>query len=169
MRISALGIVAAFSTVAATCAADEGDRLMNFFSFFEGSWEVSESTGNVGVMKIEKGVSARCHILSYTAGDRTSDEICGYNRLTKKWTCIGYSANGDRYAYEMVDPPKREEVTLGDRWTSTLKGVAGDGKPMSSSAVFVVHGQDDYTVTITDRKVGGEKEEGIVLKFKRKK
>jgi hypothetical protein len=35
--------------------------------------------------------------------------------------------------------------------------------------VFVVNGRGDYTVTIKDRKVGGKKEDGVVLEFKRKK
>ena len=149
-------------------ASDEATRLMSYFSSFEGTWDIADSMGNKGVLKIAKGASGKCHVLSYVAGESKFNEVCGFDPVSKKWTCYGFSATGERYAYVM-HPPARDTVRDGDVILASSSGVDANGRKTSAKMTFTVNSKNEYRLEITERTIGEEDQPDLVVEFERKR
>ena len=104
--------------------ADEATRLMQYFSYFEGTWQVTDLNGDRrGSMTIKRGEGGTSHILEYRLGDERKTELWGYDPTSKNWTAIGFAENGERYSQVMMEVPKHETPTAGDRWSDSYNFV----------------------------------------------
>ncbi|GKS57817.1 hypothetical protein YTPLAS18_13440 [Nitrospira sp.] len=104
--------------------ADEATRLMKFFSYFEGTWRVTDFDGHRrGSLTIQRGESGTSHVLEYWLGEVKRTELWGYDPTSKSWTAIGFAHNRERYSQVMTEVPNRDTPQAGDRWSDKHEGV----------------------------------------------
>ena len=150
--------------------ADEATRLMEYFSYFEGTWQIIDLTGDgKGSMTIKRGEGGTSHVLEYRLGDGRKTELWGYDPTSKNWTAIGFAQNGERYSQVMMEVPKHETPKPGDRWSDKHEGVLPSGEKTSSRLDFSIESKDSYTVKVTDITVGESKQEDVAMRITRQR
>lgn len=150
-----------------TCA-DEAARLLEYFSYFEGTWEVTDlNADGKGSMTIRRGESGTSHVLEYRVGEERKTELWGYDPTGKCWTAIGFNQNGERYSQEMAEVPKNATAKPGDRWSDKHEGVLPSGEKTSSRLDFYIESKDSYKVKVTNITVGESKLEDASFRITR--
>lgn len=130
---------------------------MEYFSYFEGAWEVANLNGDEkGSMTIRRGESGTSHVLEYRLGDDRKTELWGYGPAGKCWTAIGFNQNGERYSQVMMDVPKHATAKAGDRFWDKHEGVLPSGEKTAARLEFHIESEHSYTVQVTDIIVGGQ-------------
>jgi hypothetical protein len=148
--------------------ADEAARLMEYFSYFEGTWQITELNGDrKGSMTIRRGEGSTSHVLEYRLGQERKTELWGYDPISKHWTAIGFAQNGERYSQVMRDVPKRETTQAGDSWYDKHEGALPSGEKTSSRLDFHIESKDSYTVNVTNITVGESKQEDVAMRITR--
>lgn len=148
----------------------EATRLMEYFSYFEGTWQVTDLNGDgKGSMTIKRGEGGTSHVLEYRLGDERKTELWGYDPTSKNWTAIGFTQNGERYSQVMTEVPKHETPRAGDRWSDKHEGVLPSGEKTSSRLDFLIESKDSYTVTVTNITVGVSKQEDVAMRITRQR
>jgi hypothetical protein len=148
--------------------ADEAARLMEYFSYFEGKWQITELNGDrKGSMTIRRGEGSTSHVLEYRLGQERKTELWGYDPISKHWTAIGFAQNGERYSQVMRDVPKRETTQAGDSWYDKHEGALPSGEKTSSRLDFHIESKDSYTVNVTNITVGESKQEDVAMRITR--
>lgn len=148
--------------------ADEAPKLMEYFSYFEGTWQVTDlNGGGKGFMTIKRGEGGTSHVLEYRLGDERKTELWGYDPTSKNWTAIGFAQNGERYSQVMTEVPKHETPKAGDRWSDKHEGVLPSGEKTSSRLDFFIESKDSYTVKVTNITVGESKHEDVATRITR--
>jgi hypothetical protein len=150
--------------------ANEATNLLEYFSYFEGTWEVTDlNTDGKGSMTIRRGESGTCHLLEYRVGDERKTELWGYDPTGKCWTAAGFNQNGERYCQVMMEVPKHATAKVGDRWSDKHEGVLPSGEKTSSRLEFHIESKDSYTVKVTNITVGESKKEDASFRITRQR
>jgi hypothetical protein len=148
--------------------ADEATRLREYFTYFEGTWQITELNGNeLGSMTIRRGEGGTCHVLEYRVGDDRRTELWGYDPTSKHWTAIGFTQNGERFSQVMVGVPEHETPKVGDLFSDRHEGILPSGEKTSSTLQFHIESADSYTVKVTDITVGESKQEDVSFRITR--
>ena len=138
---------------------DEAPRLMEYFSYFEGTWEVTDlNEGAKGSMTIRRGEGGTSHVLEYRLGDDRRTELWGYDPTGKCWMSIGFNQNGERFSQVMMEVPKHATVEAGDRFWDKHEGVLPSGEKTAARLEFHIESEHSYTVQVTDIIVGESKQ-----------
>jgi hypothetical protein len=157
-------------TLGPSACSDEGTRLMEYFSYFEGTWQVTDLNGDgKGSMTIRRGEGGTSHVLEYGLGEERKTELWGYDPTSKNWTAIGFAQNGERYSQEMTKLSKHETPKAGDRWSDKHEGVLPSGEKTSSRLDFFIESEDSYTVKVTNIRVGESKQEDVATRMTRQR
>ena len=150
--------------------ADEPTRLMKYFSYFEGQWQVTDlHGGRKGSLTIRRGEGGTSHVLEYRLGEERRTELWGYDPTTKNWTAVGFAQNGERYLQVMTEVPKHETPKPGDRWSDKHEGVLPSGETTSSQLDFLIESKDSYVVKVIKSTVGESKQEDRATKITRQR
>ena len=137
---------------------DEAMKLMGYFSYFEGTWAVTELGGDSkGSMTIKRGESGTCHVLDYHVGDDRKTELWGYDPNTQHWTAIGFNQNGERFSQVMMDVPERAAAEAGDRFWNKHEGALPTGEKTTARIDFLIESNDAYSVKVTNIAIGENK------------
>jgi hypothetical protein len=148
--------------------SDEAARLMEYFSYFEGTWQVTDLNGDgKGSMTIKRGEGGTSHVLEYRLGDERKTELWGYDPTSKNWTGIGFAQSGERYSQVMMEVPKHETPKAGDRWSDKHEGVLPSGEKTSSRLDFYIESKDSYTAKVTNITVGECRQEDVAMRITR--
>ena len=148
----------------------EATRLMEYFSYFEGTWQVTDLNGDgKGSMTIKRGEGGTSHVLEYRLGDERKTELWGYDPTSKNWTAIGFAQTGERYSQVMTEVPKHETPKAGDRWSDQHEGVLPSGEKTSSRLDFLIESKDSYTVTVTNSTVRESRQEDVAMRITRQR
>lgn len=137
---------------------DHATRLKEYFSYFEGTWQITKLNGSeTGSITIKRGEGGTCHVLDYRFGDDRRTELWGYDPTTKHWMAIGFNQNGERFSQVMMDVPERATAEAGDRFWDKHEGVLPTGEKTSARLDFYIKSHDAYTVKVTNITIGESK------------
>ena len=150
--------------------SDEATRLTQYFSYFEGTWQVTDFNGDgKGSMTIKRAEGGTSHILEYRVGDERKTELGGYDPTSKNWTGIGFAQNGERYSQVMTEVPKHETPKASDRWSDKHEGFLRSGEKTSSRLDFYIESRDSYTVIVTNLTGGERRQEDAAMRITRQR
>lgn len=151
-------------------SADDAARLKEYFSYFEGTWQITKLNGSeTGSITIKRGEGGACHVLDYRFGNDRRTELWGYDPTTKHWMAIGFNQNGERFSQVMMDVPERATAEAGDRFWDKHEGVLPTDEKTSARLDFYIESQDAYTVKVTNITVGESKQEDASFRITRQR
>jgi hypothetical protein len=149
--------------------ADDAARLKEYFSYFEGTWQITKLNGSeTGSITIKRGEGGACHVLDYRFGNDRRTELWGYDPTTKHWMAIGFNQNGERFSQVMMDVPERATAEAGDRFWDKHEGVLPTDEKTSARLDFYIESQIAYTVKVTNITVGESKQEDASFRITRR-
>jgi hypothetical protein len=149
--------------------ADDAARLKEYFSYFEGTWQITTLNGSeTGSITIKRGEGGACHVLDYRFGNDRRTELWGYDPTTKHWMAIGFNQNGERFSQVMMDVPERATAEAGDRFWDKHEGVLPTDEKTSARLDFYIESQIAYTVKVTNITVGESKQEDASFRITRR-
>ncbi|MEM7144912.1 MAG: hypothetical protein AAF591_07230 [Verrucomicrobiota bacterium] len=140
-----------------TAMSEDAQRLLKFFSYFEGTWELTDQdSGEKGTMIITLGAGGTSHILTLKLGDMERTELWGYNPATGKWMAAGFGNDGERFTQVMENVPGHERPRPGDQWLDRHEGTLPSGEKTSAQLAFTIDSEDQYTVVSTKIQIGDQ-------------
>ena len=131
--------------------------LINFFSYFEGTWELTDlGSGEKGTMTIGLGTGGTSHVLELKIGAVERTELWGFDPATKQWTAAGFGRDGERFTQVMLEVPHHETPRVGDRWLDQHDGLLPSGEKTAARLEFTIDSEDQYTVVTTHATLGDQ-------------
>lgn len=137
--------------------SEKSKRLTEFFSYFEGTWEMTDpDSGEKGTMIITLGTGNTSHILTLKLGEMERTELWGFDPVSEKWMAAGFGKDGERFTQAMEEVPDHESPLPGDQWLDQHTGVLPSGEKTSAHLAFTIDSENQYTVVSTRIQVGDQ-------------